>query len=180
VPVRAARASARRTIAELTRFDLLLIEKSSKHGAAVAPSPATVMLEALRASGLKLTPQRRAIVQLFAGDPTHPTAQEIYQRLSETIPGMSFATVYNTLAKLREAGLCREIAVASGPARFDPNVDRHHHTVCDRCGAVRDVPARGASAPAVPGFHVRSVEHIYRGLCDACAQPAEPPRDRAT
>src|SRR5947209_5325588 len=102
---------------------------------------ATVMLEALRNAGVKLTPQRRAIVQLFAGDPTHPTAQEIFDRLAETFPGMSFATVYNTLAKLRASGLCREIGVASGPARFDPNTTRHHHTVCDRCGAVRDVPA---------------------------------------
>ena len=106
---------------------------------------AETMLDALRAGGVKLTPQRRAIVQLFAGDPTHPTAQAIFDRLAESYPGMSFATVYNTLAKLREYGLCREIGVASGPARFDPNVGRHHHTVCDRCGAVRDVPANDRS-----------------------------------
>jgi Fe2+ or Zn2+ uptake regulation protein len=130
------------------------------------------MLAALRAGGVKLTPQRRAIVALFAGDPTHPTAQDLFQRLAESFPGMSFATVYNTLAKLRELGLCREIGVASGPARFDPIVARHHHTVCDRCGAVRDVPARERVVPAVPGFHVRSVEHIYRGECDACQTDA--------
>ena len=130
------------------------------------------MLDALRTTGVKVTPQRRAIVELFAGDPTHPTAQEIFDRLSATFPGMSFATVYNTLAKLRESGLCREIAVAAGPIRFDPNVARHHHTVCDRCGRVRDVPARTSARPHVPGFRVRSVEHIYRGLCEACASPA--------
>jgi Fur family peroxide stress response transcriptional regulator len=127
------------------------------------------MLEALREGGVKLTPQRRAIVALFAGDPTHPTAQEIFDRLRDTHPGMSFATVYNTLARLRSLGLCREIAVQTGATRFDPNVGRHHHTVCDRCGAVRDVTAHEDSVTAIPGFAVRAVEHIYRGLCANCA-----------
>src|SRR4051812_20215112 len=122
------------------------------------------MLEALRAGGVKLTPQRRAIVALFAGDPTHPTAQEIFDRLAVEYPGISFATVYNTLAKLRALGLCREIAVQTGATRFDPNVGRHHHTVCDRCGAVRDVPAHELAAPSIPGFAVRTVEQIYRGV----------------
>jgi Fur family peroxide stress response transcriptional regulator len=130
------------------------------------------MLQALRDGGVKLTPQRRAIVQLFAEDPTHPTAQEIFERLASTYPGMSFATVYNTLAKLRESGLCREISVQSGATRFDPNVGRHHHTVCDRCGAVRDVPAHGRSTATLPGFSIRTVEHIYRGLCAACQRTA--------
>lgn len=139
------------------------------------------MLDALRAAGVKLTPQRRAIVQHFAGDPTHPTAQELYDRLVATMPGVSFATVYNTLAKLREVGLCREIALVAGAARFDPNVARHHHTVCDRCGAVRDVPARERATPAVDGFAVRSVEYIYRGVCGSClaAPPSVAPRRRA-
>lgn len=127
------------------------------------------MLEALRAGGVKLTPQRRAIVALFAGDPTHPTAQEIFDRLTVEYPGISFATVYNTLAKLRSLGLCREIAVQTGATRFDPNVGRHHHSVCDRCGAVRDVPAHELARPSIPGFAVRTVEHIYRGVCTHCS-----------
>jgi Fur family peroxide stress response transcriptional regulator len=124
---------------------------------------------------VKLTPQRRAIVQAFAGDPTHPTAQEIFDRLTPSFPGMSFATVYNTLDKLRESGLCREIAVRSGATRFDPNVERHHHTVCDRCGAVRDLAATDRPRHAIAGFAVRSVEHIYRGLCARCQTAAAVP-----
>lgn len=137
-------------------------------------SRATEMESALRRLGFKLTPQRLAIVRTFADDPTHPTAQEIYDRLRAGFPGMSVATVYNTLATLREAGLCNEITVSGGAVRFDPTTRRHHHTVCDRCGAVRDVePARAARPEQeIPGFTVRAVEHVYRGLCAACHERA--------
>jgi Fe2+ or Zn2+ uptake regulation protein len=156
------------------------------------------MLACVRASGLKLTPQRMAIVRELAADPTHPTAQELYERLRPGLPTMSFATVYNTLDALAAAGLCAALSLAPGPARFDPNMAAHHHAVCDRCGLVRDVPAaaqRGGSAPppnkeaptqhggsacendagvgalsaVAPGFELRAVEHIYRGLCAECA-----------
>jgi hypothetical protein len=65
------------------------------------------MLTGVRAAGLKLTPQRIAIVRELAGDPSHPTAQEIFDRLQSSMPTMSFATVYNTLDALARAGLMR-------------------------------------------------------------------------
>jgi Fur family peroxide stress response transcriptional regulator len=136
------------------------------------------MLACVRASGLKLTPQRMAIVRELA-DPTHPTAQELFERLRVALPTMSFATVYNTLDALASAGLCAALSLAPGPSRFDPNMKPHHHAVCDRCGEVRDIPSAAVRAPtaaralpAAPGFEVRSVEQIYRGVCAHCAAAA--------
>ncbi|MBK8254648.1 MAG: transcriptional repressor [Polyangiaceae bacterium] len=137
------------------------------------------MLDGVKSAGLKLTPQRIAIVHTLANDPSHPTAQQIFERLKESLPTMSFATVYNTLDALSAAGLCGSLSLSPGPCRFDPNIDPHDHAVCDGCGLVRDVPcgarahaelpvAKG-SAHHVSGFSVRSVEHIYRGLCEHCA-----------
>lgn len=137
------------------------------------------MLAGVRAAGLKLTSQRVAIVRELAGDDTHPTAQRLYERLRKRLPGMSFATVYNTLDALTAAGLCAPMSLSRGVGRFDPNMAPHHHVVCDGCGAVRDVPlamedegdgAAQAVAEAAPGFELRSVERIFRGLCAACAQ----------
>ncbi len=137
------------------------------------------MLTGVRAAGLKLTPQRIAIVRELAGDPSHPTAQEIFDRLQSSMPTMSFATVYNTLDALARAGLCGSLSLSPGPARFDPNMAPHHHAVCDGCGLVRDIPHPIERAlprpepldesPALTGFEVRAVEHIYRGLCAACS-----------
>lgn len=138
------------------------------------PSPpraahgAARMLEGLRRAGLKLTPQRVSIVEAFADDPSHPTAQEIFERLRARMPTMSFATVYSTLDTLAAAGLCTVRAVSPGAARFDPNVDPHHHAVCERCGAMRDVPAAPLALAGVPHFHVSAVEVVYRGLCSTC------------
>ena len=149
------------------------------------------MLGRLKSLGLKVTPQRRAIVRQFAADESHPTAQELFERLRGDFPKMSFATVYNTLDALTEAGLSSTLRMGSSDAggreanaaRFDPNIEPHHHAVCDACGAIVDVPARSlapnesaarAIEDSAPGFSVRSIERIYRGLCASCAKAGGP------
>ena len=147
------------------------------------------MLAGVRAAGLKLTPQRMAIVKELASDETHPTAQEIFERLKPGLPTMSFATVYNTLGALSSAGLCAAMSLSPGSGRFDPNMAPHHHVVCDLCGAVRDVPVghsvsdgglESATARAVaqvaPCFDIRSVERIFRGVCAACSRGRGKPK----
>jgi Fe2+ or Zn2+ uptake regulation protein len=142
----------------------------------------TAMLRDLKKAGLKLTPQRMAIVRLFAEDATHPTAQDLYERLGPSFPTMSFATVYNTLDALAHTGLAGIVRIPGkrgDAARFDPNTTAHHHAVCDGCGAVLDIAA-GTLSPspaavkkvqrAAPGFAVTAVERIYRGLCAECAR----------
>lgn len=159
-------------------------------GRAVARRQATVevaaderLLALVRASGLKMTPQRMAIVREVAGDESHPSAQELFDRLRPGMPTMSFATVYNTLTALCAAGLGTSLSLAPGSARFDPNMHAHDHAVCDRCGAVRDIPestptrgaspARQALTKTSPGFELRVVEQIFRGVCVDCA--GQPP-----
>jgi Fur family peroxide stress response transcriptional regulator len=134
---------------------------------------ADTMLTELKRSGLKLTGQRRAIVQLLAGDRTHPTAQELYERLRPTHPTMSFATVYNTLDALARCGLTGALRLGSA-VRYDPNTAPHHHAVCDACGAIVDLPAAPAPSDAAAhiyessGFSVRTEERTYRGICSRC------------
>jgi Fe2+ or Zn2+ uptake regulation protein len=166
--------------------------ESASHSASQSES-IDRMLAGVRAAGLKLTPQRLAIVRELAVDESHPTAQELFERLLPSMPTMSFATVYNTLDALSSAGLCAALALSPGSGRFDPNMEPHHHLVCDACGLVRDLPsapagvaprrtdegdsARRAVAKEVakevakvsPGFEVRAVERILRGLCAGCA-----------
>jgi Fur family peroxide stress response transcriptional regulator len=142
-------------------------------------SRATLLLAELKRAGLKLTPQRIAIVRALADDHSHPTAQELYDRLHDGFPTMSFATVYNTLDALANCGLTGSLNLGSTRAvRFDPNTSPHHHAVCDACGAIVDLPAEPPSAEAAhrvlagaPGFRVRSEERIFRGLCGRCSSP---------
>ncbi len=138
---------------------------------------AAAMVETLRQAGLRITKQRIAIVERFAGDESHPTAQELYERLRPAFPAMSFATVYNTLDALARANLSSTLHLG-GAARFDPNTGPHHHAVCDVCGAVLDIPAKSLEPEAsgvtrvhavAPGFSVSHVEKIYRGTCARCS-----------
>src|SRR5215470_12593044 len=137
------------------------------------PRSADAMLDELKRAGLKLTPQRMAIVRELAGDLTHPTAQELFERLQKTFPTMSFATVYNTLDALAKLGLVGSLRLGSA-VRFDPNTSPHHHAVCDACGVVIDLPATKPSSSLKKtlakgaGFTVRIEQRTYRGLCGRC------------
>ena len=134
------------------------------------------VLADLKRAGLKLTPQRVAIVRELADDCTHPTAQKLFERLRPTFPTMSFATVYNTLDALAKLKLVGSLRLGTA-VRFDPNTTPHHHAVCDDCGTVVDVPASSSPSEAVKrsvervaGFEVRAEERTYRGLCGRCLQ----------
>jgi Fur family peroxide stress response transcriptional regulator len=136
------------------------------------------VLAELKRAGLKLTPQRIAIVRELAGDRSHPTAQELFERLRPGHPAMSFATVYNTLDALVRLRLLSALRLGGDQAmRFDANTAAHHHAVCDACGAVVDIPALSTTSDPlrrrveeVSGFTVRAEERIYRGLCGRCSE----------
>jgi len=127
------------------------------------------VLASLKAAGLKETWQRRAIVDELVGDESHPTAQELYERLQVEHPSISFATVYNTLGALASVG-CVQTVSLGGATRFDPNISAHHHAICEVCECVLDVPATRRERPEIPGFEVRLVEKVFRGTCAACRE----------
>lgn len=89
--------------------------------------------------GLKLTPQRLAILGFLDGNKEHPSADDIYKVVSLGFPTMSFATVYNTLEALRQRGKLLELTIDSEKKRFDPNTEPHHHLICVRCKKVVDI-----------------------------------------
>jgi Fe2+ or Zn2+ uptake regulation protein len=121
--------------------------------------------------GLKMTPQRRAIVEYLQDATHHPTADEVLQAVNEKFPMTSRATVYNTLNWLTDAGLVKEVFEGS-IVRFDPNTSNHHHFVCRRCGKVEDIESEllGSILPhSLPGNQqVENFELVLRGLCANC------------
>src|SRR5712692_4735894 len=88
--------------------------------------------------GLALTPQRLAIYQVLASTGEHPGAEDIYQCLKPSIPSLSRGTVYRTLTLFESHGLVSRVPVSDEQARFDANLDNHHHLVCVHCRCVTD------------------------------------------
>jgi Fe2+ or Zn2+ uptake regulation protein len=124
-----------------------------------------------QSKGLKMTPQRRAIMDFLQQAANHPTADEVLIAVNEKFPMTSRATVYNTLNWLKEEGLIQEV-FEGGSVRFDPNTDRHHHFICRACGRVEDVDCDlvgEVTVSALPGRHkVEHFEVTLRGLCAGC------------
>ena len=124
-----------------------------------------------QANGLKMTPQRRIIIDYLQNATHHPTAEEVLIAVNEKFPMTSRATVYNTLNWLRNEGLVQEVFEGNS-VHFDPNTDYHHHFICRACGSVEDVDSRLIGAinmDMVDGARqVETFEVTLRGLCSAC------------
>lgn len=134
---------------------------------------AEAIQRSLEGSGLRCTPQRRAVMAFLLQHKGHPTAAEIFAAVNRTDPRCSRATTYNNLRDLVHAGLVREVAVEGRAARFDAKGSRHHHFVCDRCGIVEDVEWYDVPRPATGSLGkriLRRYELIFRGLCTKCAR----------
>jgi len=127
----------------------------------------------LRGIGLKVTPQRLAILKMIQGDRTHPSAEKIYSAMSKEYPGMSFATVYNTLSKLVEAGEIQELDIDPNKKRFDPYTPLHYHFYCKTCGEVYDVDYDVSLTPnikKIAGHQIEAVQLTFKGICKNCTK----------
>ncbi|MEM9167694.1 MAG: Fur family transcriptional regulator [Planctomycetota bacterium] len=96
------------------------------------------MAESLRAHGVRATPQREAIYDALIHSKNHPSADELFHAVQARLPGLSLATVYNTLETLVDAGLCRKVP-AGYVTRYDADTSDHVHVQLED-GRVVDVP----------------------------------------
>lgn len=121
--------------------------------------------------GIKLTPQRLAILGYLEGNTDHPSADDIYKSVQEAFPTMSFATVYTTLETLRQRGMLAELTIDPAKKRFDPNIEKHHHLICTDCSKVVDVHkdfSLDLPAGVADGFDVTGNHIEFYGRCSAC------------
>jgi len=129
---------------------------------------------AFSAAALRPTAQRFAVLEFLAAAPIHATAEEIFTAVNRHDPRASRATVYNNLRCLAKAGLVREVFSDGKAARFDANLYRHHHFVCEMCGTVEDIPWFDLPATAgrsgLSGRKVTNYQVIFRGACVRCSK----------
>ncbi len=127
----------------------------------------------MRRAGLRVTPQRRAVWSAFgSGEGGHLAADEVFARARRSLPELSRATVYNTLAAFEEAGMLQAVE-SRGAVLYDPNPDPdHHHFRCRNCDRLYDVPVEGVENLRISGegkFVVDSKTVLLRGLCPLCS-----------
>lgn len=125
-------------------------------------------------SSLGLTKQREVVFQVVREAKHHLTANEVFDEAKRLLPTISFATVYNSLRYLKEAGHIAEIQFGfSGANRFDAKTTRHDHALCNRCGKLIDFDLKLPNelvklAAKLSRFKPESLELTLRGLCPEC------------
>lgn len=121
--------------------------------------------------GLKLTPQRLAILDYLKENREHPSAETIFKSIRERFPTISFSTVYNTLSALAKNGALQELTIDPGKKRFDPNSEPHHHLICIRCKKIIDITVDyELKLPYAfkQGFEIIGNHIEFYGICSEC------------
>ncbi len=122
---------------------------------------------------LGLTKQREVVLQVVREASDHLTANEVFVNAKTILPSISFATVYNSLRFLKEAGHIAEISFGNGASRFDRITHRHDHAICTACGKLADIEMEHPDdlvemAAEYSKFKPESFEFTLRGLCPDC------------
>jgi Fur family ferric uptake transcriptional regulator len=139
-----------------------------------AASPWADVPARLRASGLRWTPQRRALVEVLAGTTGHVTGAELVERCRERDPGTIPSTVYRTLDVLEELGIVAHAHGVDGREEFHvlPAAE-HGHLHCTNCHGAWEVDAGEARQLVAAlersrGFRVQLSHLSISGLCSEC------------
>ena len=123
--------------------------------------------------GVGLTKQRKVVLEVIQNAEEHLTANEIFENSKKLLPTISFATVYNSLRYLKDAGFIAEKHFGSGASRFDRMTERHDHAICNECGKLVDIELELPTelvnlAASTSKFKPESIELTLRGLCPDC------------
>ena len=122
-------------------------------------------------AGMRMTQQRRAVLETILSSHDHPTAAMIYERTKANMPGISLATVYNCLESMAETGIINHLNFDNGPSRFCPNLEPHVHLLDDETNRVLDVQLKS-------GLRPEDVFELPEGTCvtrmDACLRGRSP------
>lgn len=132
--------------------------------------PDDAIARMLRERALRVTPQRRAILQAFRGrGDEHLSADEVLSRASAAVPEIGRGTVYSTLAELTELGLLASVGNPE-PVRYETNLDPHDHFQCRLCLRLFDVELGGPELASSPlaGYEIETVTVRAYGVCAQC------------
>ena len=119
------------------------------------------------------TRQLAMVWQAIKDDKSHPTADQVYERVRRKLPNISLGTVYRNLQKL-VALKKLQVLMLGRSQHFDPLVQRHQHFICEACDRVFDVlveskrEIRPAKLPE-EGFTVTSHQLAFYGTCKGCS-----------
>lgn len=138
------------------------------------------IIREIKQKGYSLTPQRYEIIKIIAESKSHPSANDVYNKIKSVYPMISLNTVYKNLSMLSELHQIREIKTLQNAVHFDGDITPHGHFICERCGKIDDFEIKDSimngflksnidnknerEFPKVNGYSIE-----LHGLCGKCA-----------
>jgi Fe2+ or Zn2+ uptake regulation protein len=121
----------------------------------------------------RMTRQRRVIFEELQKMKTHPTADELYQRVREKISNISLGTVYRNLEVLTQCGMITRIECSGTYMRFDSNIEEHYHVRCINCNRVVDAPVKmfteiDKELEQASDYKILGHKLEFMGICPEC------------
>ena len=124
------------------------------------------VLGLLEQAGIQPSAQRVAVGRYVLVTREHPSADHVFARVKDALPGLSRATVYNTLNLFVDKGLLKALVLAEGRVVFDPDTSPHHHLLDEESGAIHDIQWHALEVRGIDGldgFDVAEHQVVLRG-----------------
>ena len=130
----------------------------------------------LSEKGLKVTPQRIAILDAIYKLGSHPTADNIIEFIRQNNPNIASGTVYKVLDTLIENKLTKRVTTDRDVMRYDGIMENHHHLYCSECDLIEDyvdeeldeVLKEYFKKKNFNGFKLEDIVVQIRGTFDKC------------
>ena len=131
------------------------------------------MMEVLKTKGLRMTPQRRAIVSEVMRSQGHISPAAIARKVQQRIPGVNASTVYRTISMLEDVGILSHAHLEGGPEYHLADEPEHVHLVCSSCGSTDDLSMKEAKSlfdlvKKHRAFSPDLTHFAISGLCAKC------------
>lgn len=132
------------------------------------------IVTALKQEGYKLTPQRKALIQVITATQDHLTPATIYEKMRHVHPNIGLVTIYRTLEILTELGLICEVHAGGNCRSYIIGAPQHHHhLICSSCGIVVNFTGHYLSTleqdlSRESGFRIDGHLLEFVGLCQTC------------
>ncbi len=132
------------------------------------------VMDLLRRRGLRMTPQRRAIVSEVMRTQGHISPAQIARKVQGDMPGVNASTVYRTLTLLEEVGVLQHSHLETGAEYHKADEAQHVHLTCHRCGrddalSIEEAQQLGDLIRHHHGFQADLTHFAITGLCAECA-----------
>ncbi|UCF05008.1 MAG: transcriptional repressor [bacterium] len=127
---------------------------------------------------IRMTTQRRVILEELRRLCTHPTADELYELVRKRLPHISLGTVYRNLELMSRYGIIRTLRLGGEQMRFDGDTESHHHIRCIRCGRIDDLSIErqitecDREAIEATGYEAVERRVEFLGICPVCKKEA--------